>query len=124
MSRIPRLLNLDFGVRRREQSLIAVGETFPVFATMDASGLVQLADGQGKFKQFYPVYGISDDFDTFYDELHIYGDKVVIMKIFLNREMSLGSKNTILAVTNFAGELLWKIKTNIVSLIMIFHMWY
>ena len=116
MSRIPSLLNLDFGVRRREQSLIAVGEKFPVFATMDASGLVQLADGLGKFKQFYPVYGISDDFDTFYDELHIYGERVVIMKIFLNREMSLGSKNTILAVTNFAGELLWKIKTNIVSL--------
>ena len=116
MSRIPQLLSLDNGVRRREQSLIAASDKLSVFSVMDASGLVQIADGLGNFKQFYPVYGISDDFDTFYDELHIYGERVVTMKIFLNREMSVGSKNTILAVSNFAGELLWKIKTNIVSL--------
>ena len=115
MTRIPSLLSLDNGVRRREQSLIAASENHSVFAVMDASGLVQLADGLGKFKQFYPVYGISDDFDTFYDELHIYGERVVTMKIFHNREMSVGSKNTILAVSNLDGELLWKIRTNIVS---------
>ena len=115
MTRIPSLLSLSNGVRRREQSLIAASENPSVFAVMDASGLVQLADGQGKFKQFYPVYGISDDFDTFYDELHIYGERVVTMKIFHNREMSVGSKNTILAVSNLEGDLLWKIRTNIVS---------
>lgn len=114
MTRIPSLLSLSNGVRRREQSLIAASENPSVFAVMDASGLVQLADGQGKFKQFYPVYGISDDFDTFYDELHIYGERVVTMKIFHNREMSVGSKNTILAVSNLEGDLLWKIRTNIV----------
>jgi len=114
MSRIPRLLSLDSSIRRREECLLAASEKHGVFAVMDAGGLVQLADGEGRFRLFYPVYGISDDFDTFYDELHIYGEKVVTMKIFHNREMSGGSKNTILAVSNFSGELLWKMKTNIV----------
>jgi len=114
MSRIPNLLSNDNGVMRREECLIAASEQYNVFGVMDASGLVQLSDGRGKFRQFYPVYGISDDFDTFYDELHIYGDKVVTMKIYLNREMSVGCKNTILALSNFTGELIWKLKTNIV----------
>ena len=66
-------------------------------------------------RQFYPVYGISDDLDTFYDELHIYNDKIIILKMFLNLELSLGRKNTILSVSDTEGRLLWKMKTNPVS---------
>ena len=66
-------------------------------------------------RQFYPVYGLCDDFDTFYDELHIYNDRVITLKIFLNMELSLGRKNTILSVSDTEGRLLWKMKTNPVS---------
>ena len=53
--------------------------------------------------------------DTFYDELHIYNDKIIILKMFLNLELSLGRKNTILSVSDTEGRLLWKMKTNPVS---------
>ena len=66
-------------------------------------------------RQFFPVYGLCDDFDTFYDELHIYNDKIISLKIFLNMELNLGRKNTILSVSDMKGCLLWKIKTNPVS---------
>lgn len=80
---------------------------------MDASGLVTLRHNN-LFLHFFPVYGISDDIDTYYDELHIYNDRVISLKIFQNRELSIGIKHNVLAVSNIAGELLWKHNTNIV----------
>ena len=61
------------------------------------------------------MYGLCDDFDTYYDEIHIYNDRIVILKTFLNMELSLGRKNTILSVCDMKGRLLWKMKTNPVS---------
>ena len=80
------------------------------FSLLASSGLVTLLspDIEAGLRQFYPVFGICDDFDTFYDELHIYQDKVVIMKIFRNLELSIGDKHTVLSVSNFRGQLLWK----------------
>ena len=80
------------------------------FSLLASSGLVTLLspDMEAGLRQFYPVFGICDDFDTFYDELHIYQDKVVIMKIFRNLELSIGDKHTVLSVSNFRGQLLWK----------------
>ena len=80
---------------------------------MDAAGLVTIHTNNS-FHQFFPVYGVCDDFDTNFDELHIYNNKIITLKIFQNREMSLGSKHNILAVSSFSGELLWKKNASIV----------
>ena len=58
------------------------------------------------------MYGTCDDFDTFLDELHIYQDKIILLKIFNNRELSGGSKKTFLSVSNFEGKQLWKTQIN------------
>jgi len=110
MSRIPSLLETEESVRR-EQCLLAVGGRAQ-FCVMDSAGLVTVTKGAAVERQFFPVYGLCDDFDTFYDELHIYNDRIVVLKIFLNMELSLGRKNTILSVSDMEGHLLWKIKTN------------
>ena len=110
--RIPALLCSDSGARR-EQCLVGVGDSPGVFSMLASSGLVTLVSPD--IRQFYPVFGICDDFDTFYDELHIYQDKIVVMKIFRNLELSIGDKHTVLSVSNFMGQLLWKHNVNPVS---------
>lgn len=112
--RIPALLCPDSGARR-EQCLVAVGDTSGVFSLLASSGLVTLVTPGAAIRQFYPVFGICDDFDTFYDELHIYQDRIVVMKIFRNLEMSVSDKHTVLSVSNFKGQLLWKHNVNLVS---------
>ena len=62
-------------------------------------------------RQFYPVYGICDDFDTFYDELHIYQGRIIVLKIFRNLELG-PSKHTLLSVSDLSGSLLWKLRIN------------
>jgi hypothetical protein len=112
MARVPGLLLTDS--RRREECLVAAGEAYDEFAVMDAAGLVTVHAGGNVYRQFFPVYGICEDFDTNYDELHIYGDKVVTLKIFQNRELGVaGTKHSLLAVSSLAGELLWRTNTNI-----------
>ena len=109
MRRLPAITGLG---RRREEVLVAQGDSQPVFAVMDAAGLVTVRR-HGAFHQFFPVYGVCEDFDTNYDELHIYNDRIVTLKIFQNRELSLGSKHSILAVSSLAGSLLWKYNTSL-----------
>ena len=112
--RIPALLCSDSGARR-EQCLVGAGARRGVFSLLASSGLVTLVSpdiGDTGNRQFYPVFGICDDFDTFYDELHIYQDKIVVMKIFRNLELSIGDKLTVLSVSNFKGQLLWKHNVN------------
>ena len=116
IERIPSLLCTE-ETARREQLLIGVSDKPGVFSLLDSGGLVTLVNPASVgTKQFYPVYGICDDFDTFYDELHIYQDKIVILKIFRNLELNLYSKNVILSVSDMNGKLLWKIKINPVSI--------
>ena len=67
------------------------------------------------------MYGLCDDFDTYYDEIHIYNDRIVILKTFLNMELSLGRKNTFLTVSDTKGHLLWKINTNPVTFDLFIH---
>ena len=118
IERIPRLLCTE-ETARREQLLIGVSDKPGVFSLLDSGGLVTLiTPSSTETKQFYPVYGICDDFDTFYDELHIYQDKIVILKIFRNLELNLYSKNVILSVSDMRGKLLWKIKINPVSILV------
>ena len=95
---------------------MGVGDRPGVFSTLASSGLVTLVSPD--IRQFYPVFGICDDFDTFYDELHIYQDKIVVMKIFRNLELSIGDKHTVLSVSNFMGQLLWKHNVNPVSILL------
>ena len=109
MRRLPSITGL--GVRR-EEVLVAQGGTRGVFAVMDAAGLVTVRR-DGVFHQFFPVYGVCEDFDTNYDELHIYNDRIVTLKIFQNRELSPGSRHSILAVSSLAGSLLWKYNTSL-----------
>ena len=99
--------------RRREECLVAVGEEAGQFAIMDAAGLVTVFK-RGKFTQFFPIYGICDNFDTNYDELHIYRGKLVMLKIFQNRELGLGEKHSVLAVASLEGQLLWRVNTVLV----------
>lgn len=94
---------------------MAAGDTRGVFSLLASSGLVTLVSPGAAIRQFYPVFGICDDFDTFYDELHIYQDRIVIMKIFRNLEMSVSDKHTVLSVSNFKGQLLWKHNVNLVN---------
>ena len=100
--------------RRREECLVAVGEKPHQFAVMDAAGLVTVHT-DGKFVQFFPIYGICDNFDTNYDELHIYRGKLVMLKIFQNRELGLGEKHSVLAVASLEGQLLWRVNTTLVN---------
>ena len=100
--------------RRREECLVAVGEKPHQFAVMDAAGLVTV-HSDGKFVQFFPIYGICDNFDTNYDELHIYRGKLVMLKIFQNRELGLGEKHSVLAVASLEGQLLWRVNTTLVN---------
>ena len=100
--------------RRREECLVAVGEEAGQFAVMDAAGLVTVFK-QGKFTQFFPIYGICDNFDTNYDELHIYRGKLVMLKIFQNRELGLGEKHSVLPVASLEGQLLWRVNTALVN---------
>ena len=119
--RIPALLCPDSGARR-EQCLVAAGDRRGVFSLLASSGLVTLVSpdtGGGGARQFYPVFGICDDFDTFYDELHIYQDRIVVMKIFRNLEMSVSDKHTVLSVSNFKGQLLWKHNVSLVRNLLI-----
>jgi len=108
MPRVPRLLETE---GRREECLVAVGEQQGVFATLDAAGLVTVANSAGIYRQFFPVYGVSDDFDTFYDELHIYNGLLVLLKIFQNRELGLGNKRSLVVVGSLQGEVLWRAGT-------------
>ena len=100
--------------RRREECLVAAGEKPHQFAVMDAAGLVTVHT-DGKFVQFFPIYGICDNFDTNYDELHIYRGKLVMLKIFQNRELGLGEKHSVLAVASLEGQLLWRVNTTLVN---------
>ena len=100
--------------RRREECLVAVGDDTGQFAIMDAAGLVTV-HRQGKFTQFFPIYGICDNFDTNYDELHIYRGRLVMLKIFQNRELGLGEKRSVLAVASLEGQLLWRVNTALVK---------
>ena len=130
--RIPPLLSSDTAARR-DQCLVGVAEpsTGGVFSVLASSGLVtvvtptqdaprcvllSLKDFKSseysiRCRQFYPVYGICDDFDTFYDELHIYQGRVIVLKIFRNLELG-PSKHTLLSVSDLSGSLLWKLKIN------------
>ena len=93
---------------------MAVGDKAGQFAVMDAAGLVTVCK-QGKFTQFFPIYGICDNFDTNYDELHIYRGKLVMLKIFQNRELGLvGEKHSVLAVASLEGQLIWRVNTALV----------
>ena len=99
--------------RRREECLVAAGGEAGQFAVMDAAGLVTVSK-QGKCTQFFPIYGICDNFDTNYDELHIYRGRLVMLKIFQNRELGLGEKHSVLAVASLEGQLLWRVNTALV----------
>ena len=100
--------------KRREECLVAVGDDTGQFAIMDAAGLVTV-HRRGKFTQFFPIYGICDNFDTNYDELHIYRGRLVMLKIFQNRELGLGEKRSVLAVASLEGQLLWRVNTALVK---------
>ena len=93
--------------------MVAAGGEAGQFAVMDAAGLVTVSK-QGKFTQFFPIYGICDNFDTNYDELHIYRGRLVMLKIFQNRELGLGEKHSVLAVASLEGHLLWRVNTALV----------
>ena len=110
MPRVPCLLETE---GRREECLVAVGEEQGVFAALDAAGLVTVATAAGTYRQFFPVYGVSDDFDTFYDELHIYHGLLVLLKIFQNRELGLGNKRSLVVVSSLRGEVLWRAGTQV-----------
>jgi len=108
--RLPLLVGEGDIVSRREGVLIAASQHKDVFALMDASGVVLSKDLKGIVRNFIPVYGISEDWDTFFDELHLYQGNIVCMKTFQNRDMNIaGSKTTVLSVSSMSGNLLWKV---------------
>merc|ERR1712059_141619 len=76
----------------------------------DSAGLVTTRDQGGLVRQFYPVYGVTEDRHTFFDELHLYQDRVVCLKTFKNRELGRGgNKQTVLTASSLGGNLLGRV---------------
>jgi len=90
----------------RLECLIATSDHFSKFAILTTDGTIVTYQPGKNFTSFRPITDNYVDIDTYSDELHIYQDKIIVMKIFQNRGKQ---KDRLTFLTTFNGELLWKV---------------